>query len=249
MLNYLNNKFNNSSLKTKIELYLLPLLIIYLLYYILSNMPENQIKEIKKTTNINSYINKKFDASFLDLFNKIETIAKQLNIKVQSLNNIENSVELRVYAKIKDIGKLIKKIEAINNFTKITSISIYKKDELDRYLIDFIVDLNSFYLKNINDSDEEKYKKSEKTTAKEKQKKIENKKEDSIKISNNKKEEYKLTAIVSDFVMINDKWIKKGERIDDLKLVKVSKNFIILQNHKNKFKLELINEEYYKNIY
>ena len=49
--------------------------------------------------------------------------------------------------------------------------------------------------------------------------------------------------------MINDKWMKIGENIDDLQLIDINKNFVILENDNQKLKLELVNEEYLKNIY
>ncbi|MDZ7819409.1 MAG: hypothetical protein U5K55_12750 [Aliarcobacter sp.] len=53
--------------------------------------------------------------------------AKQVNMQVKSLNNKMNIIELKVDGKKENISKLIKKIENINNFTKIDSINIYDK--------------------------------------------------------------------------------------------------------------------------
>ena len=52
MLNQLNNKFINLSLKTKIEFYLLPLLLLYLIYYSFQNLINGEIDEIKNSVNI-----------------------------------------------------------------------------------------------------------------------------------------------------------------------------------------------------
>ena len=71
MLNQLNNKFINLSLKTKIEFYLLPLLLLYLIYYSFQNLINSEIDEIKNSVNISQFENKKFDGSFLELFNQI----------------------------------------------------------------------------------------------------------------------------------------------------------------------------------
>ena len=43
--------------------------------------------------------------------------------------------------------------------------------------------------------------------------------------------------------------MKIGENIDDLQLIDINKNFVILENDNQKLKLELVNEEYLKNIY
>ncbi|MDZ7819408.1 MAG: hypothetical protein U5K55_12745 [Aliarcobacter sp.] len=60
---------------------------------------------------------------------------------------------------------------------------------------------------------------------------------------------YKLKAIIANYVLINDKWIKIGENIDDFELVHINRNFVFLKNDEKELKLELLNEEYLKNIY
>lgn len=149
MLTYLNNKFNDSSFKIKIELYILPLMFFYLSYYLLINTNnEKESMEIRNSIDLSQYENKKFEGSFLELFSSIENSAKQLNMQVKSLNNKINIVELKVDGKKEDIAKLIKKIENINHFTQIDSINVYGKNSFDIYSFDFKIDLNKYYIKN-----------------------------------------------------------------------------------------------------
>lgn len=240
MLNQLNNKFINLSLKTKIEFYLLPLLLLYLIYYSFQNLINSEIDEIKNSVNISQFENKKFDGSFLELFNQIEKNAKDLNIQVKSLNNKKNIIDLKVYSKIIDIPRLIKRIENLNNFTNISSINIYDKNDLDFYLIDFTIDLNKYYLKRIE--------KDEDIKATESQEKSDEIKEIKIPILE-EKITYELKAIIADYVLINDIWIKKNENLNDFKLIEINKDYVLLQNDEKILKLELANEEYLKNIY
>ena len=240
MLNQLNNKFINLSLKTKIEFYLLPLLLLYLIYYSFQNLINSEIDEIKNSVNISQFENKKFDGSFLELFNQIEKNAKDLNIQVKSLNNKKNIIDLKVYSKITDIPRLIKRIENLNNFTNISSINIYDKNDLDFYLIDFTIDLNKYYLKRIE--------KDEDIKATESQEKSDEIKEIKIPILE-EKITYELKAIIADYVLINDIWIKKNENLNDFKLIEINKDYVLLQNDEKILKLELANEEYLKNIY
>lgn len=240
MLNQLNNKFINLSLKTKIEFYLLPLLLLYLIYYSFQNLINSEIDEIKNSVNISQFENKKFDGSFLELFNQIEKNAKDLNIQVKSLNNKKNIIDLKVYSKIIDIPRLIKRIENLNNFTNISSINIYDKNDLDFYLIDFTIDLNKYYLKRIE--------KDEDIKATETQEKSDEIKEIKIPILE-EKITYELKAIIADYVLINDIWIKKNENLNDFKLIEINKDYVLLQNDEKILKLELANEEYLKNIY
>lgn len=240
MLNQLNNKFINLSLKTKIEFYLLPLLLLYLIYYSFQNLINSEIDEIKNSVNISQFENKKFDGSFLELFNQIEKNAKDLNIQVKSLNNKKNIIDLKVYSKIIDIPRLIKRIENLNNFTNISSINIYDKNDLDFYLIDFTIDLNKYYLKRIE--------KEEDIKATETHEKSDENKEIKISIIE-EKITYELKAIIADYVLINDIWIKKNENLNDFKLIEINKDYVLLQNDEKILKLELANEEYLKNIY
>lgn len=248
MLNYLNNKFTNLNLKIKIQLYLLPLMLIYILYYFSQSLSGDESNKIKNSLNINQYDNKKFDGSFLELLNKIESSSKQLNMQVQSLNHKNNIINLKVYTKIKDVVKLINIIENINHFTKISSISIYEKNDMNSYLVDFTINVNKYYLKKLKKNEEifseEKKKEVLSTTPEKVLKEVK-----IIPVKNIEEISYKLTAIIANFVLINDKWIKKGEKIDNFELIHINKNFVFLESNEKKIKLELINEEYLKRIY
>ena len=63
------------------------------------------------------------------------------------------------------------------------------------------------------------------------------------------KSSWKVGPTIIIYILINDKWMKIGENIDDLQLIDINKNFVILENDNQKLKLELVNEEYLKNIY
>ena len=238
MLTYLNNRFINLSLKNKIELYLLPLMILYLVYYISSNffVLEKPI-EIKNKINFKEYENKKFQGSFLELFSNIEKAGLEHNIEIVSLNNKNNIVSLKIKAQNKELPIFIKEIENINNFTKIDSISMYDGKDYDTSIFDLKIDLNKFYIKKFEKIKKDNYEKLIDT------KEIENTKNI---IPNNS---YELKAIIADYVLLNDMCLKIGEKIDDFILKEIKKNSIVLENEKNKIELELRNEEYIKSIY
>ena len=75
MLNYLDNKFINSPLKTKIELYLLPLFFIYLSYFIsqtaINDNPiiqsNNQINVSKEMEPLNPVLSSNQNANNIEL--------------------------------------------------------------------------------------------------------------------------------------------------------------------------------------
>lgn len=228
MLNNLNNKFINSSLKTKIELYLLPLLLLYLFYF-LFHFETKDDSSIQAKVDFD-YSKNQFEDSFLDLFSNIEDYALKNQIVIKSLTNEKKIVFLKAKSKIENIEKFIKKIENLNNFTKIKSFILNKDDE-NQYVFEIQIDLNKFYIKKIEKEVENQ---SQKTT---------------LQINNSEKsKEYKISGIISEYAFINDIWLKKDENIDDLKLVKIEKDFVVLENENRKIILELNNEEYFKNL-
>lgn len=224
----LNNKFINSSFKTKIELYLLPLLLLYLFYF-LFHFETKDDSSIQAKVDFD-YSKNQFEDSFLDLFSNIEDYALKNQIVIKSITNEKKIVFLKAKSKIENIEKFIKKIENLNNFTKIKSFILNKDDE-NQYVFEIQIDLNKFYIKKIEKEVENQ---SQKTT---------------LQINNSEKsKEYKISGIISEYAFINDIWLKKDENIDDLKLVKIEKDFVVLENENRKIILELNNEEYFKNL-
>ena len=224
----LNNKFINSSFKTKIELYLLPLLLLYLFYF-LFHFETKDDSSIQAKVDFD-YSKNQFNDSFLDLFSNIEDYALKNQIVIKSITNEKKIVFLKAKSKIENIEKFIKKIENLNNFTKIKSFILNKDDE-NQYVFEIQIDLNKFYIKKIEKEVENQ---SQKTT---------------LQINNSEKsKEYKISGIISEYAFINDIWLKKDENIDDLKLVKIEKDFVVLENENRKIILELNNEEYFKNL-
>ena len=227
MLNNLNNKFINTPLKNKIELYILPLLLLYLFYFLFHFEVKDDLS-IQTKVNLD-YSKEQFNDSFLDLFANLEDYASKNEIVIISLTNEKKIVFLKAKSTLKNIEKFIKKIENLNNFTKIKSF-ILKQNE-NEYIFEIQIDLNKFFIKKI-------------------EKEVENQslaETDGIKNSE-KSKEYKINAIISDYAFVNDIWLKKDENIDDLKLVQIEKDFVVLENENRKIVLELNNENYSKNF-
>lgn len=231
MLNYLNKKFIDSSLKTKIEVYLLPLLLLYLCYFFLGfNLNKNsENEEIKAKVDLN-YSNKEFKNSFLDLSSNLEEYASKNQIIIFTLTNNKKVFNIKAKANLIRIENFIKKIENLNNFSKIKTLTLNKVD-LDNYLFEIEVDFNKFYIKKIQkDGDTQEIKQK-------------------IVLTNDKKtKEYKINGIISEYAFINENWLKKDEKLDDLILTKIEKDFVVLENENKKIILELNNEKYIKNL-
>lgn len=231
MLNYLNRKFIDSSLKTKIEVYLLPLLLLYLCYFFLGfNLNKNsENEEIKAKVDLN-YSNKEFKNSFLDLSSNLEEYASKNHIIIFTLTNNKKVFNIKAKANLIRIENFIKKIENLNNFSKIKTLTLNKVD-LDNYLFEIEVDFNKFYIKKIQkDGDTQEIKQ-----------KI-------ILTKDEKTKEYKINGIISEYAFINENWLKKDEKLDDLILTKIEKDFVVLENENKKIILELNNEKNIKNL-
>ena len=229
MLNYLNNRFLNSKLKTKIELYILPLLVFYFIFYSLQ-LTKEEIPKIESKIDINSYSNKEFKDSFLDLFSNLEDYASKNQIIIFTLTNNKKVFNIKAKANLIRIENFIKKIENLNNFSKIKTLTLNKVD-LDNYLFEIEVDFNKFYIKKIQkDGDTQEIKQ-----------KI-------ILTNDEETKEYKINGIISEYAFINEIWLKKNEKLDDLILTKIEKDFVVLENENKKIILELNNEKYIKNL-
>lgn len=216
MLDSLNNKFIDSSLKIKIELYILPILVISLFFIIFQNdRKENRVIESKIDLD---YSKMQFKGSFLELFSNIEDYASKNKIQILNLTNKDKIVFIKAKSNFENIERFIQKIENLNNFTDIKILKI-NKQELNSYFVEIEIDLNKFYIKNL-------------------EKEIQN--SDNIK-------EYKLKAIVSDYALIDEIWLKKSEKIDGFELKQIERNFVVLQKENLDIKLEL-NNEYIKNF-
>ncbi len=143
MLNNLNDKFINSSLKNKIELYLLPLLLIYFFLYFFQFNDNDNINNTIQSKNNFDFEKKEFVDSFTNLFSNIESFAIQNQITLLNITNQKKIIHLKAQTDLINIQKFIKKIENLNNFTKIKNLSITKNLTKD-YIIEAEIDLNKF---------------------------------------------------------------------------------------------------------
>jgi len=220
MLEYFNSKFVQSSLKVKIELFILPLLIYLFLFFQIFNNNNNELSD--NPLNDNSFFeNKSFDESFTELFSRIEELAIKNNITIVTNERKEKILLLKGDGKRDSIIAFIKDIENINNFTKIDTLIFDKRFESSNYIFQLKIDLNSFYIKNFE-------------------------KKDQIIVKNEvekiKKVDFKINAIIGDFALINDNWIKRNEKIENFELIEIHRNFVLLKNEKQEIKLEIYDE-------
>ena len=145
MLNFLNKKFISCSIKTKIELFLLPLLLLYFVYYLCSIYVKDDL-QMKSNINFDEYSKKEFNESFLDFSSNLQDYALKNQIVIFNITNNKKVLFIKAKAKIEDIERFITTIETLNNFTNITFFTLNKQDN-ENYLFEVNVDLNKFYIK------------------------------------------------------------------------------------------------------
>lgn len=235
MLANFKNSFENSSLKTKIELYLLPILLLFLLYVLFYNekIEENQNVQNSELLNIE---NKKFTDSILELSNKIEDIAKSENLIIQKTQSSKEQIIVQLRGKRDDLLRFLEKVEEINSFTKIDFLSL-KKFENEIYLIDVRVDVSKYYLKN----------KKVKDIINIEQEEINGTKEDEYKEEIIVRPDFKINAIVGNNTFINDSWFELNDEVLGYKIETIASDYVILKNNKDIIKLEVNSIEYFKN--
>ena len=230
MLANFKNSFENSSLKTKIELYLLPILLLFLLYVLFYNekIEENQNVQNSELLNIE---NKKFTDSILELSNKIEDIAKSENLIIQKTQSSKEQIIIQLKGKRDYLLNFLQKVEEINSFTKIDFLSL-KKFENEIYLIDVRVDVSKYYLKN----------KKAKDIINIEQENINETKEEIVV-----RPDFKINAIVGNNTFINGTWFELNDEVLGYKIETIASDYVILKNNKDIIKLEVNSIEYFKN--
>lgn len=146
MFKYFDNKFTNYSLRIKLELYILPLIMLYFIYYLNFDTKKNT-KNIKVKIDINTLVDRKFEGSYLTLFSSIEYFSSNNQIYINTLEQKNNMIYIKGNASINNIKKLISFIENINSFSKIVSFNIEKSKKI--YTFSTTVSMENFYFKKL----------------------------------------------------------------------------------------------------
>lgn len=234
MFNYLNEKFISSNTKSKIELYILPLLIL-LAILIFTNDKKDEVSSSKVDSF--EFENKKIQSSFLEISSNIENLAKKNSIFILKNEKIESEINLIFTAELNDIFDFLEQIERLNSFSNIKYITL--KEDGNKSLVNLRVDFSKFYIKKFQNNNHKIILKKQEDIVLNKQ----NIQKDEI----SENVDFKLNAIVGQYALINSNWIKKDEILFDYKLINIFSDYIILQKGSNKIKLELNYAKHLKN--
>jgi hypothetical protein len=209
MLNRLENRFNKLSIKSIIEIFLILFIMFILLVLYIRSIDFYPIKKIKA-----NYIN----GSAYEIYSKIKEF-ENINIISSKIQN--KSIHLELISNLENIIYYINKIENLNNFLKIDDYKVTKKDE--NYKLMVKVSLDKY-----------KAKKSDFLVEYKSQNNFIKEKTTNIKTFNiNKSENFTLSAIVFNSVILNDKYLKINELINGYRLIKIrDKSVILSKNNK-----------------
>lgn len=143
-LNQLNKKFKNLNFKTKLQLYLLPILILFLFFMTYENHKEIKVSLPKVKT-----IDYKF--SSIDLISKIQNYANKKSIKILSIAIKNRVINIAFKAKSKDVDKFILFIENIDTNSNILFFETSKIYSSKTNILNAKVkiDFKKSYIKNI----------------------------------------------------------------------------------------------------
>ncbi len=223
ILKDLNNCFAYSPLKTKIELYILPICISLLIFNFIP-------KEELSSENKNEYSFKSIP-SMLEISKQIENLSKESNFYITNINQYEKIIHIRGNCeKIENIKRFIKNIEFMNSFSNILNLRITKNQN---YILEISISFEKYFIKKV-----ELEKRKE-----EKKELFLNKQEKKTETKSKNKNSFTLNAIVFEYAFINNQWIKIHNKIDNYDLIIVKRNFVILDNGIEKIKVEMKNDK------
>ncbi len=209
----LENKFEQLNFRLKIEIFLLPILLIGFFYYLdksflIKKEYEDKRVSIKKEKNMSK--------NFIDIIKDIENYLSKNEINLHNLSN-ENQI-----IKVDINTSLIKQLNFLEFLEKYNSYSHLHLVQLRGSNLSLELNFRKFYVKKLEDKKAilEKIKQYEKI-----------------------KNEFILQAIVGENVLINKKWKKLNDFIDGFKIISIEKNSVILEKNTFLIESKVYNNE------
>ncbi len=231
LLDYINNYLEKLSTFQKIELYLIPVITGFLLLYNFPRLQKNNSLNHENNKDINFYtikkeqlIEKLNDVHTIKTAKDLELFAKENRLNISTLKVLPKEITLEVEGEIKNILYFIDFCENYNSSSKINNLMISKsKENIKAFLtISFsqiIKTNNNFEVKNKIQKIKDPF---------------------TLNIS---KPYPKLYAIVNDYVLINNKWLKQGDVFDGYEVLKIHLDYVELKSDLNVFKIGLFGEK------
>ncbi|WP_417333275.1 hypothetical protein [Halarcobacter sp.] len=216
ILNLLENSFDKAAARVKLELFLFPLIIIASLIYFLEQTKVEEPKRSLFSSDI--FIQKKsMEKPLIEVIKDIETYLEKNSIQLIDISNIDEKIQLQVNASTLLNLKLLDYIEQYNSFTSIKTLRLTNNSLL------LSISFDKSYIKKSNKETKLELAYLEKHIAASKK--------------------YSLKAIVGNEVLINEKWLSLGDKVNkDFKVEKINKNSVVIKSETIQIELRLYNE-------
>jgi len=214
MLKLIENSFLTSEAKIKLQLYILPLFFIYFYIYLIDN--KNSLINVN-SNKLNSLLIKKFDGSYLKLVKDIESFCLSKKIKINAVDYNKDNLLIKGETSLAKINDLIIKIENINNFSNVNSLIIEKSAKKNQYIFEINTEFKKYFIKT-------------------KIERVKKRKQEKINI-------FKLKAIISNNILLNNKWYILNDFVGKYKVIKIEKNFVLLKYKDENISLKLNKNE------
>lgn len=140
VLKYIEDSFESLSLRVKIELFLLPLLMVLFLIYILHE--NNDMQKFHTNVDVLEIDDIQMNESFVNILKNIESFAKENSIHLENISNSSTSIKIEANSNPKNRIVFLYFLENYNSFSKLKSLEIVD----DKLLVEII--FNKFYKKD-----------------------------------------------------------------------------------------------------
>ncbi|WP_375724427.1 hypothetical protein LXN10_02800 [Arcobacter sp. KX21116] len=218
--------------KYKALFYLLPLL--FMTYITYSFYSFNKINEYKSTKKINIVKKEKV----ISIFDFIFDLEEEIKHKKVNIGNIK-IMPKKVFLQIED--DFLKSLNIVDYIEKYSSKIIIKKlsfkaindNKIDLYIEIELNKKNIFY-KNLIPKEIKNIVLYQNNAISSKE----------VLVKDDIKEDIKIDAIINNTVLVNDKWYKIGEKINDEKVISIKSDFIEVEKNNHKTKIWIYQNEY-----
>ena len=126
VLKYIEDSFNSFNLRMKIELFILPLLILGGLAFLITK--PTMKKSYNKTDMFSKIQTLQMNEKIVNVIKNIENYANENSIKIKSMSSSKKNIKIELYANKKEQIRFIKFLEDYNSFSKIKTLFIKQKD-------------------------------------------------------------------------------------------------------------------------
>ena len=233
---YCDNLFNYFQ-KYKIYFFITPLFIL-LFIVVFIDLKDDDLEKInyleKQKNKLSTLEIKRKPTETIKVIQEIENYIKINNIKLKSIKLSKNTIFLEIYGLFNSSVKIIDFIESYNGYLSIKNLTInsYEKSNLINISLEITLLREFVNYYPTNNSDEVKNIFANKKIVEIKEEKSETSEFD-----------YRVYAIIGKEALINDKWLKNGEYINNHKIEFIGKDFVSLKGKDKSYKLRIFKNE------